>query len=305
MCALQSLRPGPAGWFGCRRRRTGRHSSGSIADKPAIRADVHHARVDDQRVGAAFRAVRLKRRLRQTDVAAKAGVSRGLVSLIERGHLDRVALAGLRRVAAALEIRIDVTARWRGGELYRSLDADHASLQDSVVGYFGGLPGWMVVPEASFAVFGERGSIDVLCWHAATRSLLVIELKTQIVDIQDLIGSVDRKRRLAREVARHRGWHPVAVSCWVIVSESRTNRRRAAAHASVLRSAFPAAGSDMRMWLAAPGQAIAAMSFWTDATRRSVIRPIVSPKRVRAARQGRGAPSPSTEVVHRAAAAAR
>ncbi len=61
-------------------------------------------------------------------------------------------------------------------------------------------------PEVSFAVYGERGVIDILAWHPGERALLVIELKTEIVDIQDLIGTVDRKRRLARVVARDRGW---------------------------------------------------------------------------------------------------
>jgi hypothetical protein len=63
-----------------------------------------------------------------------------------------------------------------------------------------------VVPEVSFSIFGERGVIDVLAWHAATRTILVIELKTVIADVNELIGNVDRKRRLAPRVAAERGW---------------------------------------------------------------------------------------------------
>jgi transcriptional regulator with XRE-family HTH domain len=248
--------------------------------------------------------VRLKRRLRQSDVAARAGVSRGFVSLIERGHLDRVALSGLRRVGAALDIRIDVNARWRGGELDRLLGSAHSALHEVVGQYFEDLLGWVTAPEASFAISGERGWIDILCWHTATRSLLVIELKTEIVDIQELIGVVDRKRRLGRTVARERGWHPVAVSCWVIVSESSTNRRRAAAQSSVLRSAFPAAGTDMRAWLAAPQAAIAAMSFWSDATPRSVSQPTVTTERVRVASHPSPTSSPRAEAARLGGAAA-
>ena len=61
-----------------------------------------------------------------------AGVSRGLVSLIERGHIRRVSLDVLRRVAAVLEVRLDVVARWRGGELDRLLNAAHSGLEDDV-----------------------------------------------------------------------------------------------------------------------------------------------------------------------------
>jgi transcriptional regulator with XRE-family HTH domain len=46
----------------------------------------------DDRVGASIRAVRIRRRWRQADVAERAGVSRAFVSLVERGHLDRASL---------------------------------------------------------------------------------------------------------------------------------------------------------------------------------------------------------------------
>jgi transcriptional regulator with XRE-family HTH domain len=73
--------------------------------------------VDDTHIGAAFRAVRVRRRWRQSDVAARAGVSRAFVSLVERGHLDKASLATLRALASALDIRLDLYARWRGGSL--------------------------------------------------------------------------------------------------------------------------------------------------------------------------------------------
>jgi transcriptional regulator with XRE-family HTH domain len=60
--------------------------------------------MDDMRVGAAFRAVRLRRHWRKSDVAARAGVSRGFVSLVERGHLDKVSLATLRRLGKVLDM---------------------------------------------------------------------------------------------------------------------------------------------------------------------------------------------------------
>jgi transcriptional regulator with XRE-family HTH domain len=73
--------------------------------------------MEDIRVGAAVRAVRKRRGWRQQDVATRAGVSRSFISLVEHGHLDRVPLRTIRRIAAVLDIRIDIVARWRGGEL--------------------------------------------------------------------------------------------------------------------------------------------------------------------------------------------
>lgn len=219
--------------------------------------------MDDLRVGAAFRAVRVRRRWRQQDVADRAGVARSLISDIERGHLDTTSLARLRAVAAVLEIRLDVVARWRGGELARLINARHSALHEDVAIFFGRLPGWQASPEVSFSVYGERGVIDILAFHPASGSLLVIELKTAIVDVNDLVGSVDRKSRLAIGIARERGWAARSVSRWVIVMRDRTNQRRIEAHRSMLRAAFPGDGHAMRSWLARPTDSVSALSMWS------------------------------------------
>ena len=221
--------------------------------------------MDDLRVGAAFRAVRLRRRWRQSDVAAKAGVSRGLVSLIERGHIDRISLHGLRSVAAVLEIRIDVIARWRGGALDRMLSLGHSQLSDSVTAWVLGQGGWLLAPEVSFSIYGERGVIDLLAYHPASGCLLVIELKTVIVDVNEMVGTLDRKARLAPRIARDRGWHARSVSRWVVVTRSKTNQRRIDAHRTVLRAAYPSDGRQIHPWLRAPSGSIAALSTWSHA----------------------------------------
>jgi transcriptional regulator with XRE-family HTH domain len=219
--------------------------------------------MDDMRVGAAFRAVRIRRRWRQEDVAARAGVPRSLVSDIERGHFGSTSLERLRAVAVVLEIRLDIVARWRGGELARVLNARHSALNESLAGYFERLPGWAQMPEVSFSIYGERGVIDILAFHAASGSLLIIELKTDIVDVNDLVGTVDRKARLGPQVALDLGWHARTVSRWVIVTREKTNQRRIEAHRAMLRAAFPSDGHAMRSWLARPVGTISALSMWS------------------------------------------
>lgn len=232
------------------------------------------------RVGAAFRAVRLRLNQSQQDVADRTGVSRSVISLIERGHLERLSFEMVSRVAGVLEIRLDVTPRWRGGDLDRLLNASHSALHEVVGEMFDGLPGWLRGVEVSFAVYAERGVIDILAFHPVTGSLLVIELKTEIVDVQDLVGRVDVKARLATRIARDRGWNATSVSVWVAVAESRTNRRRAAAHRSMLRAAFPDDGRRLRAWLTKPAGVVRALGFVTDAHGASVSRRITPPKRV-------------------------
>jgi hypothetical protein len=118
------------------------------------------------------------------------------VSRIERGHLRPLSVDAILRVAEALEIRIDWSPRWRGGDLDRMLNAGHAAMHNSVARLFRRLP-WLMAPEVTFSIYGERGTIDILAFHPPTGALVVIELKTELVDVQDLIGSVDRYRRLA------------------------------------------------------------------------------------------------------------
>ena len=237
--------------------------------------------MDDARVGAAFRAIRVRRGWRQQDVADKAGVSQSMVSMIERGHIARVSIDYLRTIGSVLDMRLEIVARWRRGELDRLLNWRHSRLGNAVAEWLRRL-GWEVAPEVSFAIGGERGWIDLLAWHAPTRTLLVIELNTEIVDLQELLGVVDRKTRLAHRIARERGWVAASVATWVVVADGPTNRRRVASHQALLRTALPEDGRTMRRWLREPSGRIAALSFLSDSTGGNARRTCSSQKRVEA-----------------------
>ena len=91
----------------------------------------------DLRVGARFRALRHRLGWRQADLARRAGVSRGVISFIERGRLERVSLIHLRAVAHALDAEFYVQLRWRGGDLDRLMDEGHAHLVGRVTQLLG------------------------------------------------------------------------------------------------------------------------------------------------------------------------
>jgi transcriptional regulator with XRE-family HTH domain len=240
--------------------------------------------VDCRRVATTFRAVRIRRALTQEDVARRARVHRSTVSRLERGFCSTLTLDTIDRVCAVLEIRLDLLPRWRGGDLDRLLNAGHAGLHEEVAHFLTSVGGWVVVPELTYSVFGERGAIDLFCWHAATRSVLVIELKTELVDINDLLSSMDRRIRLAWRIARDRGWQPRSVSAWVIVAGGTTNRRRLVTHETVLRSAFPESGLTMRSWCRRPSDPVRGLSLWSSASPQHVRRARSTPKRVRHSR---------------------
>jgi transcriptional regulator with XRE-family HTH domain len=220
--------------------------------------------MDDVKLGSTLRALRIRRGLTQADVARRARVSRMTVSRLERGEIGRQPFDRTRAVANALGLRLDLRARWPGGDLDRAMNARHAAMHESMATRLQELDGWTWRPEVTTSVYGERGVIDVLAWHASSRSLLIIELKTRLIDPQELISVMDRRRRLGRGISTDLGWDPLTVSSWVVVEENGTNRRRIAAHRRLLRSAFPADGRNMRPWLGRPIGRIDALSFSSD-----------------------------------------
>jgi hypothetical protein len=119
--------------------------------------------------------------------------------------------------------------------------------------------------RGSFSEDGERGSIDLLAWHVQRQALLLIELKSELIDLQDLLATLDRKLRLVPVVARERGWKPRVVATWVVLEESHGNRRRIAMDEAVVRHAFPADAREMNCWLVRPDAPVAGLSFLTIA----------------------------------------
>jgi transcriptional regulator with XRE-family HTH domain len=242
--------------------------------------------MDDQRLGALLRAVRIRRRLRQEDVAAGVGVDRSWVSRIERGHLRDVSTARMRAIASVLEVRLDIVPSWRGGEVARVVNERPSRLHELFAAHLARKPVWEFATEVSFSSWGKRGVIDILAWHAARRVLLVVELKTEISDPAGLIVQVDRYRRLAPEIGRDRGWHAASVATWVLLAESDLNRRQLARHRVMLRNAFPLDGRLLRRWLRDPvcedAGAVNGLAFLANAG-PAITNPRLGPtKRVRA-----------------------
>ncbi|MFP5342498.1 MAG: helix-turn-helix domain-containing protein [Candidatus Limnocylindria bacterium] len=208
--------------------------------------------MDDMRIGRALRALRHRLGWRQVDVGAVAGVSQDLVSLLERGRIETVQVRTLRKIAAAVGAEMVISVRWRGGELDRLLDEGHAAISGAVVRLLE-RHGWEVRPEVSFAVYSERGSIDLLAWHAPTRTLLVIEVKSELTSAEETLRRLDVKARLAADIARERfGWDGARVVRALVLPDASTPRRRVARHDALFRARFPLRGMVARAWLARP-----------------------------------------------------
>ncbi len=186
--------------------------------------------MDDQRIGRVILVLRQRRGWRQTDLAIRAGVSQSAISDMERGRIDRYTLRTIRDVLRALDASAGLNPMWGGrDDLDRLLDADHARLLQGWADRHR-RAGWDVWNEASYNIYGERGRIDQLAYHPRTGVLEVTEGKTGIWDVQDTLGRLDAKIRLAPRVTTERGWKVSRVVGALVIMDGTTARRRVREH---------------------------------------------------------------------------
>ncbi len=207
--------------------------------------------MDDAQIGSVFRAVRIRRNLTQAEVAAAAGLSRSVVSEVERGGLDGTTLRTIRAIARVLGISLALDARWRGAETARLLDERHAVLVRAVAAVLTSL-GFGVHAEYTFNIWGERGRIDVLAWHPVSHAVLAIEVKTRLVDFQDMLATTDRKRRLLGQICRQEGWTARTAGSVLVLPDETWARHAVRRFSPVLDTAFPARTVQVRGWLRRP-----------------------------------------------------
>lgn len=202
-------------------------------------------------VPRAVRVLRLAKGWPQRVLGLRANVSREMVSRCELGEIRGMTIASIEQIASALGASIHLQLRWRGEELDRLMDAAHAALQAGTAEMLTSL-GWIVRVEVSFNHYGDRGRVDLLAFHPIVRAILVVEIKSGIGDIQDLLGRLDIKVRLGRHLAQELGWSDVqTVIPALVIGDSRLARRTIQAHAALF-ARFRMRGRTALAWLRRP-----------------------------------------------------
>jgi transcriptional regulator with XRE-family HTH domain len=204
------------------------------------------------RFGGILRAIRRHLELTQAAVARRAGISQSVYSRAERGDLTGMTVGTLDRIAASIGASLVIDLRSQGGLGDRLVDASHAALVDIVIGVLRRY-GWEVEIEFTFNHFGDRGSVDILGWHRATRTLLIIEVKSRFTDLQAMLLSLGRKLRIVPDAAREqRQWDSAQVGRIVVAYGSAENRAVLARFASTFDAVLPARATEIRRWLRRP-----------------------------------------------------
>jgi len=193
-----------------------------------------------------------------------------------------------RFVVTGLDARLALELPWRGAGLARVLDEGHARLVETSVRLLSVL-GWEVITEYTFNHYGERGSVDIVAWHPLARILLVVEVKTQLADLQDTLARLHAKVRVVPPLlARERGWKPVAVARLLVIADRTAQRDIVARHRAIFDGAFPLRGRAVRRWLAEPIGAMSGVVFFRDSRAENTARRLGGDGRVEATGRGRG-----------------
>jgi hypothetical protein len=142
----------------------------------------------------------------------------------------------------------------------------------------------------TFSEWGERGSYDILAWHAPSRTLLVIEVKSELASVEGTLRQLDVKVRLAQTIARKRfGWEARATAIVMVLPEDRGARRQVAASATLLRTPLPGTSRQIRSWLISPDKGLSGIWLVSGSDGRPWPRNPSSVRRVRSkARVQRG-----------------
>ena len=198
------------------------------------------ASVPRSRFGATIRTGRIARGWTQRQLADRAGVPQSVVSTIETGEGGE--LATLERVCVALggELRLEAHLPY-AGDGSRQLDLGHARCIGTARRLLEA-SGYDCATEQEVMDGQWRGRIDLLSFDTTMRRLVVVEVKTELLDAGGLERQVDRYARLCLDVARRRGWRVAEVSVAVLVLATAQADAFLLANREVMAGAFPVRG---------------------------------------------------------------
>ena len=221
------------------------------------------------RFGLGIRA--LRRRRRWTQAEARRG----------RPHVSRSVIARDRARSCPTEWRCVRSSESRRPWARRSRSSSSGRARVSIVSWTRAMrtsssawsdcwsaDGWRQRPRSLFNIAGERGSIDVLAFHRATGALLVIEVKSVVPDLQATLHGLDRKSRVAPDVAEARGSDRYRFRRVLVLPNDRTSGADRDAQVD-LRRRLPGANTSIRRWCWRPIGVVAGSCSCQMAARRS------------------------------------
>lgn len=213
----------------------GRRSARQVAVEQAVDEISRH-------VGRVIKSARVRRRLTQTALGLKVGISQSEVSRIELGRGRSVPLTTWIALAHELGLRprFELARDWQEAPA----DAGHLAIQELLLG-LARATGAARTFELAIRPGDPAHSIDVFVRDDLRRRLLVEEAWNSFGDIGAGARSFDRKMAAARDLAVAIGGdRPYDVAGVWVVRSTRRNRELIARYPEVFATRFP--GSSAR-----------------------------------------------------------
>ena len=197
---------------------------------------------------------RMRRQLgwTQKDLGARSGISQPRLSRFEAGRIEVTSLSETGRLLDSLGIRVQLRL---DDPLVARSDRQHDLAHARCLAYVAGRvakEGWDVRREVEIHHGRSHGWIDLLAFHAASRSALVAEIKSELPDVGAIQRTLSWYARMAWDVGRSFGWPIRGVGAALMVLATEANEARILDNGALLRQAFPVRGSAFSDWLAAP-----------------------------------------------------
>jgi len=196
-------------------------------------------------LGASFRAVRVALGWTQRSLGERIGRSQVYVSLVERGRVPGLSITEAdsicKALGATLVLGIEAPVLLAGS---RQRDAAHARCVAYVTRRLT-KEGWVVRREVQIGTPARPGWIDVLAFHPELRVLLVIEIKTELIDLGGLERQLGWYARDARHAAGSLGWSAADVVPVALLLTTTRNDVRLRENAAGIGQAFPRRWRDL------------------------------------------------------------
>ena len=188
----------------------------------------------------------------QLELGRRSKVSRQMVGLVESGGVSpsfevTASLFDALGIEANLVVRIPFLA-----DRQAQRDPVHARCSAYVQRRLESR-GWLVRREIEVVHGRSHGWIDLLAFDPRTRTLLVIEIKTQLDDLGRIERTLAWYERDAWAAARRLGWRPRRAAGWVLLLATTACDDRIRDNRDAVASAFPSRASDMLVWLMRDG----------------------------------------------------
>jgi transcriptional regulator with XRE-family HTH domain len=201
--------------------------------------------------GRACLATRLDLDISREQLAERVGVTPGYIGRIERGSANpTVALIEAIAEALGLELQLGVRPPAFPFNPYVR-DTVHARCSAYADRRLRG-SGWSTAREVEITHGRSHGWIDLLAFDPRTGTLLVLEVKTRLVDLGALERQLSWYERAARQEASALGWRVRRMTSVVLALASNEVDQVIRVHRDVILLAFPIRASALARGLVDP-----------------------------------------------------